>query len=267
MACLGREQRYNPHYSFLEKCYIFLFGMPIVGLRIRGRNIFSLIPKYKIYHRILDAGAGTGVFTFELSRRFPNASILGIDLEEQTVETCEYISAKMKYTNIKFRRQPIEKLKEVNYFDLILCADILEHIKNDSASLKTLHRVAAPEGILVLHVPALYRLYPIFKKSLNFDVPSHCRVGYNIEEIRDKVLNAGFSIQKIGFTYGFWETLANNVSYMITHARMQHRLIYSCVFPVLNVISLLGIKARPKKFGAGIFVIAEKGGPVEPIEQ
>jgi ubiquinone/menaquinone biosynthesis C-methylase UbiE len=266
MTYLGREQRYNPHYSFFEKCYIFIFGMPIVGLRIRGRNIFSLIPKNRVYKQILDAGSGTGVFAFELSRRFPNASILGIDLEKQPIEICRSIVKKLKYTNIEFRQQPIDKLQESNYFDLILCIDILEHIGDEYDSLEALHRATAPEGILILHVPSFYRRYPVFKKSLNFDVPSHYRIGYKIQEIRDKVLNAGFSIQKIGFTYGFWETLANNLSYMITQARMQNRFIYSIVFPFLNLISLLGIRARPNKIGAGVFIIAKKGGSIESVE-
>jgi SAM-dependent methyltransferase len=258
MTCLGREQRYNPQHSFLEKCYIYIFGMPIVGLRIRARNVFSLIPRDKVYNRILDAGSGTGVFSFELSRRFPNASILGIDLDKQAVEICEIIAKKLKYTNINFRQQAIEKLHEENTYNLVLCVDILEHIRNEQDSLDAIYRSTAPGGILILHVPAVYRRYPVFKKSLNFDVPSHYRVGYRLEEIRGKVINTGFSVKKIGYTYGFWETLSNNLSYLITHARMENKAFYSLAFPLLNVISLIGIRARPKKLGAGIFMIAEK---------
>lgn len=237
--------------------------MPIVGLRIRARNVFSLIPKGKTYNRILDAGSGTGVFSFELSRRFPNASILGIDLDKQAIEISEIIAKKLEYTNINFRQQPIEELHEENAFNLVLCVDILEHIKNEQDSLDSIYKATAPEGILILHVPALYRRYPVFKKSLNFDVPSHFRVGYKLEEIRDKVFNIGFSIQKIGYTYGFWETLSNNLSYLITRARMENRFFYSIAFPLLNLISLLGIRARPEKLGAGIFIIAKKEASIE----
>ena len=76
---IGREQRYHPGRAALESAYIYIFGMPIVGLRIRARNIFSLIPVDRQYRRILDAGSGPGVFAFELGRRFPQASVLAVD--------------------------------------------------------------------------------------------------------------------------------------------------------------------------------------------
>ena len=257
---LGHEQIYHSGYSIIEKAYIALFGMPIVGLRIRARNVFSLIPKDRQYQRILDAGSGPGVFSFELARRFPDARVLGIDLLEEAVKACSCISDKIGATNVEFRQGSIENLPERNAFDLILCVDMLEHIEDDLGALQGLYNAAARGGILVLHVPSLYRRYPVWKKSLNFDVETHVRTGYELQEIQDKVKRVGFLTLESGFTYGFWETLANNVSYMITGARMQHRIIYSFVFPILNMICWLGPRARPKDLGAGIFVVAKKRG-------
>lgn len=255
---LGHEQIYHPCYSRMEKAYIALFGMPIVGLRIRARNVFCLIPKNKQYQHILDAGSGSGVFSFALGRHFANARVLGADLLKDAIEASTYIAQRIGATNVEFCEASIENLQEKNVFDLILCVDLLEHIDNDLGVLQTLYNAAAPRGILLLHVPALYRRYPVWKKRLNFDVETHVRVGYDLEEIRDKVKQVGFSILESGFTYGFWETLANNLSYMITRARMQNKIFYSLAFPVLNLISWLGARARPKNLGAGIFVVAEK---------
>jgi SAM-dependent methyltransferase len=258
MMLIGSEQRHHPSYSGIEKLYIALFGMPIVGLRIRARNAFSLIPKNKVYKCILDAGSGNGVFSFELWRHFPKARILGIDVLEEEVEACKYIARRIRCTNVGFRQCSIEDLAEKNTFDLILCIDILEHIEHDLQALKALYLAAAPGGVLILHVPALYRRYPIWKKSLNFDVETHLRIGYEPKEIREKLEEVGFKISEYGFTYGFWETLANNLSYMITRARMQNKFIYSIAFPILNLLSWLGPRARPTKLGAGIFVIGVK---------
>ena len=149
-------------------------------------------------------------------------------------------------------------MEEKNIFDLILCVDILEHVEEDLKVLKTLFDIASPGGILILHVPALYRRYPILKKSLNFDVETHVRIGYRIKEIREKVRQTGFTIKNSGFTYGFGETLANNISYMITRARMKNKILYSFVFPFLYLLSWFGPRARPKDLGAGIFIVAEK---------
>jgi len=255
---LGKEQIYNPGYSKLEKAYIFLFGMPIIGLRIRARNVFSLIPASHNYRNILDAGSGPGVFSFELVRRFPNARVLGIDLLEESIDVCTHIANKIGAGNVEFRREQIETLQEKNIFDLVVCVDILEHIEDDLHALRRLYGATSPEGVLVLHVPALHRRYPVWGKRLNFNVETHVRIGYRIEKIQEKVRQSGFSICESGYTYGFWETLANNISYMITRARMQNKVIYSIAFPFLNLISWFGVRARPKRLGAGIYVIAEK---------
>jgi 2-polyprenyl-3-methyl-5-hydroxy-6-metoxy-1,4-benzoquinol methylase len=255
---LGKEQIHNPGYSKIEKFYIFLFGMPIIGLRIRARNIFALIPTSHNYMNILDAGSGTGVFSFELGRRFPNARILGIDLLEELVEACKHIADQTRAANVKFQLEHIESLQKKNFFDLVLCVDILEHVEDDLGTLKALYDAVVPGGILILHVPALYRRYPVWKKCLNFNVETHVRTGYRPEEIQEKVKKTGFWIRESGFTYGFWETLANNISYMISRARMQNKVLYSFAFPLMNLISWFGARARPQNLGAAIYVIAEK---------
>lgn len=255
---LGNEQIYNPDYSALEKLYILLFGVPIIGLRIRGRNVFSLIPRDRAYRRILDAGCGLGVFSFELGRRFPRAEVLGVDLLDDLVQKCRQIAQRSRVDRVSFRRESVEGLAEENVFDLITCVDLLEHVEDDLSALRSLHRATAPGGILVLHVPALYRRYPVWRKSLNFDVETHVRTGYELEGIREKIEKAGYFIRAIGYTYGFWETLANNLSYRITRARMQNKELYAMAFPVLYLISLLGYRARPKTLGAGVFAVAEK---------
>jgi SAM-dependent methyltransferase len=260
---LGREQRYNPEYSLFTRWYISIFGMPVVGLRIRARNILSLIPKDGNYRRILDAGSGTGVISFTLARKFPDGRVHGIDLNDHAVTTGNHIAEKIAAGDITFSTCSIDDFQAKNSFDLVVCVDILEHIENDLATIQALYNLVATNGLLVLHVPSLYRRYPVWGKKINFDVPTHVRPGYEPDEIEGKVKQTGFSILERGLTYGFWETLANNVSYIITRAKMQNKFLYSLVFPFLNLISLLGVGARPKKLGAGIFIIAKKGGSIE----
>jgi SAM-dependent methyltransferase len=259
---IGRELAHHPDYTLPQKIYIRLLGAPIVGLRIRARNIFSLIPKERTYREILDAGSGTGVFTFELARRFPEANVLGIDLLQSAVECAEFIRRRAGVPNARFRAADLARPgvgKEIEKeVDLAVCVDILEHIWDDDSALRALHRLIAKDGALVLHVPALHRRYPVWKKRLNFDVETHVRPGYELSDIRRKVEEAGFSILESGYTYGFLETHANNISYMITGARMRNRHLYALAFPFLNALSWLGARARPKELGAGIYVVAEK---------
>lgn len=254
---LGKEQIHNPSLSLIEKIYVFIFGMPIVGLRIRCRNILSLIPTDRAYKKILDAGSGSGVLTFELARRFRNAQVTGYDLSSEEISVSKVIADKVGYQNVSFQNTNIETMDEERSFDLIVCVDILEHLEKDMEALVKLTSALTENGTLVLHVPALYRRYPVWEKRLNFDVPSHVRHGYILSDIQSKIENTGLHIVDMGYTYGFWETFANNISYMITGAQKKNKILYAFAFPVLNLISLLGRKARPEKLGAGVFIVAE----------
>lgn len=256
---IGGELAYHPEYSKLEKLYIRTLGVPIVGLRIRARNVFSLVPQSVQYRKILDAGCGLGVFSFRLARLFPAADVLGVDLLENSVQGAEYIRTQARIANLRFEKGDITSLPYTGRFDLVICVDILEHIKDDLGAMEGLFRAMAPGGQLVLHVPALYRRYPVWKKSQNFDVETHVRPGYELPAIQQLIKKAGFSLQSAGYTYGFWETFANNLSYMITKARMQNKHLYALAFPFLNLLSLLGARARPSRLGAGIYVLAQKG--------
>ncbi len=261
---LGSELAHHPDFTPLQRFYIRLLGVPIVGLRIRARNVFSLIPASRNYGEILDAGCGLGVFAFELARRFPRANVLGIDLLPSMVQGAEHIRRKVGLENLRFQMTDLRDLPVGDRFDLAICVDILEHIEDDVSALQSLHRLLRPGGILVLHVPALYRRYPVWRKQQNFDVQGHVRPGYQIADIREKVRKVGFLCLEDGYTYGFLETLANNLSYRITRARMENRHLYALAFPVLNLLSWLGARSRPKELGAGIFLVAEKGAYSSP---
>ncbi|MFV2082243.1 MAG: hypothetical protein ACC669_10310, partial [bacterium] len=75
------------------------------------------------------------------------------------------------------------------------------------------------------------------------------------EKIAQKV---GLEVKECGYTYGFLETLVNNISYMITGARKKNKGIYALAFPLLNLVGWLGSGARPGKLGAGIYILSSK---------
>jgi hypothetical protein len=39
---------------------------------------------------------------------------------------------------------------------------------------------------------------------------------------------------------------------------MQNKLLYAFAFPIMNLISWFGARARPKNLGAAVYIIAEK---------
>jgi ubiquinone/menaquinone biosynthesis C-methylase UbiE len=251
----GIELRYDDNLSSLEKLYVRLFGVPINGLRIRLRRI---LPHTRgPYKKILDAGCGRGVFSMEMAKRHPDASIVGIDLEQELVDRANNIVKAAQLSNCSFVQSNVVTLPFENEFDMILSVDNMEHVEDDIGAMTSIFNALKPEGTLVMHVPGYFRRYPVFKKSTNFDVPGHVRPGYTIEQLSEKLEKVGFQIHAKQYTYGFLETLTNNISYMITGAAMKRKKFYALVFPILNVLSYFGQFSQPN-WGAGVLVKASK---------
>jgi trans-aconitate methyltransferase len=252
---LGTELIYNADYSFLERLYIKIFGVPINGLRIRARRILPLIQsKYK---NILDAGCGPGIFTFEMAKRLPGSIVTGVDIEDALLDTNKEISKKLHLENCRFENIDLTGMEDKDRFDLILSVDNLEHIEDDENVLRRFHDALTEEGELIIHVPGFYRRWYFFGWAENFYVEGHYRSGYTLDQLREKLEHAGFNIHRIDYTYGWLETITNNISYWITRAEMKNKMLYALVFPFLNCISYFGRNSRPAK-GAGVLAIASK---------
>ena len=85
----------------------------------------------------------------------------------------------------------------------------------------------------------------------------HHRPGYTTEQIAEFAKTAGFKIKELKYTYGWLETITNNISYWITKAEMENKYFYALVFPFLNLLSYFGQWSNPKK-GAGVLAILVK---------
>ena len=131
--------------------------------------------------KILDFGSGSGT----------NIKILN---KFGTVYVYEKNKQMREYLKKKFRRDKkitiINNLKK-NNFDIILAADVIEHIKNDHLIIKTLNQILKKGGKLIITVPAFQFLYSKKDKVLR-----HYR-RYTIYGLKKK-LNE-FKILKISY--------------------------------------------------------------------
>ena len=118
--------------------------------------------------KILDFGSGSGVNLSMLSK-YGHVSIF-----ETHKETQKYL--KNLYKGTKF--QVINSLN-THKFDLILMADVLEHIKNDKKQIKLLFKKLKKNGKILLTVPAFKSLFT--HKDI---ILGHYR-RYNIREIKE----------------------------------------------------------------------------------
>lgn len=67
-------------------------------------------------------------------------------------------------------------------FDVVLCVDVMEHIKDHNKAIRELMRVLKTDGILILHVPNKYQRHILFDKP-DEDNHDHAREGYDPIEL------------------------------------------------------------------------------------
>ena len=126
----GRELSLDPGRSRVERAYARVLGAPANGLRIRLRRVLPATEGD--YQTILDAGCGSGVFTFELAKRHRQASVLGVDSDPRLVDRAREIGDRSGLTNCHFQEGDVTRLGFDDAFDLVVSVDNLEHVDDDS---------------------------------------------------------------------------------------------------------------------------------------
>ena len=258
----GRELSLDPGRSRFERLYANLLGAPANGLRIRLRRVLPATEGS--YRAILDAGCGSGVFSYELAKRHPEARVVGVDSDPALVARANQIAKRAQLANCSFQEGDVTKLDFEDEFDLVVSVDNFEHVEDDIEAMRTLLHALRPGGRLVAHVPGYERRWIMFGRRVNFDVPGHVRPGYKADQLVGKLQDAGFQISTHQYTYGALETFTNNISYLITGADQRRKLQYAVVFPVLLAVSYLGKFSRPR-WGAGVLAVAHR--PAETVSR
>ena len=82
-------------------------------------------------------------------------------------------------------------------YDAILALDIIEHIPNDTLALSEIHRILKSDGAFVVFVPA-YQFLWSFQDEI-----SHHQRRYETHDLRSKILQAGFEINKLTYVNSF----------------------------------------------------------------
>jgi SAM-dependent methyltransferase len=135
--------------------------------------------------RVLDVGCGSGATLVVLQEFGP---VMGLDPAWLALQFCrerglrDLLQGEASFLPLQAGR-----------VDLLTLLDVLEHIPDDHAALRELHRVLAPDGWLLLAVPAYQFLWSEHDEAL-----SHCR-RYTAPELRAKVEEAGFTVVRLSY--------------------------------------------------------------------
>ncbi|WP_017976448.1 class I SAM-dependent methyltransferase [Actinopolyspora halophila] len=225
--------------------------------RATGRNLEddSGKPRYLRYQRnlmlphcgrsVLEIGAGTGEFASHV--RGPDRYVL-TDVDPEAAQ----------YMKQRFAGRPEV---EVHTLDLdewprldrpvetAVAINVLEHIEDDAAALRSLSRLVLPGGTVVLWVPGYQRLYGEFDRLVG-----HVR-RYTPRTLRDAVLRAGLTphiTKPINFLGALaWWAMVRKGSTNAPNKRLV-RIYDRFVVPVTELTE----KAVPAPFGQSILCVA-----------
>lgn len=141
--------------------------------------------------RILDVGCGTGA-NLEMLANFGEAE--GVDVSDDALEFC-------KAKGLKAHKGLAEELPFAGEsFDVVTALDVVEHLDDDIAGLKEMHRVLKTGGRTLIFVPAFMWLW-----GVQDDISNH-RIRYTKKQIVERLEKAGFEIERA--TYANWTFFA-----------------------------------------------------------
>lgn len=111
--------------------------------------------------RVLDVGSGLGALPALFAGAGPRRIIVSDADDEMLQHLRRRFAASAAY---EVRRLAIDQLSEADVtraepVDTITCVNVLEHIRDDGRALRQMHRLLAPDGKLLLIVPALPALF------------------------------------------------------------------------------------------------------------
>jgi len=237
----------------LLKAYVRLFGVPDVGFQLRTgyvRKIVSQIP----FSSALDAGCGIGLNSLYLAQKFPASVVDACDLTPGLVRAAVLLRDDRKLKNVNFFTADLTRLTAENKYDLIFCIDVIEHIVDDNAALRSFARALKDGGTLVLSTPQK-RLNKRHIKGLKYDSRGHVREGYTEEELRLLLQSNGFKVQAVRHVWGFWGEYCHE-AYLWTVIHFPAPFA-ALSFPVLSLFSSLDMLTKNRQ-GYGIMLVAKK---------
>lgn len=118
------------------------YQLPKIGERVQRASVF--IPKCE---NLLDVGCGDGVIEYFIKIKAKN--IYGIDNDQQELKKSKQKGMITKLVDFNSKKFPFKN----NFFDVITCLDVIEHVIDPKFLLKEIYRVLKKNGILIISTP------------------------------------------------------------------------------------------------------------------
>lgn len=214
--------------------------------------------------KLLDAGTGFGQYAWHAVRTYPGMQVTGTDLKKEYLRRAQNcFDAYGLSDRIHFQVDDLTAPKVAESFDYILAIDVLEHIVEDEAVIQHFARHLNPGGQLIISTPSDQGGSDVRSEDQQSFIGEHVRDGYNLDELIQKLTQAGLQIKEAHYSYGTWGSLAWRLlikfpMLLLAKSLLLAPLVALYYLPVLPVGLLLNCADLylSNQSGTGLLVVA-----------
>jgi ubiquinone/menaquinone biosynthesis C-methylase UbiE len=152
--------------------------------------------------KVLDVGCGTGAFDFYLANK--GFEVTGVDVSRNAITSARENASRFGLSErTRFYTSPFLKFNLKRKFDIVICSEVLEHLKNDKGVVNKIFKLLNPGGICVFSSPSVNSVVYKFGMAKEFDKKvGHLR-RYSVPDFYGLVSEAGFDIVRLKKNQGF----------------------------------------------------------------
>ena len=183
--------------------------------KVQQSQAFFLLKEMELAgeEKILDIGCGNGKITTDLALLIPEGMVIGLDPSDSMLKEANKLELAQNIKNVSFRKGYAQNFTFEEKFDIAISIHVLHWIKEQSESLKNIYYHLIPGGkfyfIIVPSKEGLPFDRALNKTLINFkedflDFKNNQNV-YDLETYRKLIVNAGFHIEEIRYTYHITE--------------------------------------------------------------
>ena len=146
---------------------------------------------------LLDVGCGEGRHIFGVMQDYPLMKCIGIDMDHESIKIAEegydYFKS-ISHAGAEFLKGSAYNIPfPDNFFDLVVCSEVLEHLHEYNDAVKEMHRVLKPGGKLYASVPASWpeKICWNLSKDYQNQPGGHLRI-FNQKKLVSEIQEEGF---------------------------------------------------------------------------
>lgn len=234
------------------------------------RALTQLLNQQTQPFKLVDAGCGDGQYLFPFAKKYSTSFFKGIDRANSNIRFCNAYITESKLSNTQFEKFDIEEMIDHHQYDVAICLSVLPYCKNDLSAVLSLYNQLSNKGQLLIYVSVNnQKILPFYKwlfnRFENYETIQQNQRLYSLKGLISLLETAGFNLDKIKQTYGFFGKLSNELinSFLIlfNHAALLIKpfifLFFMLVYPIIFIFMMLDF-LLPVHQGNGVLIIARK---------